>query len=177
MMEHLNFRAIPISRQGSRVKCSTHTLLRVVMLESESLIIRGKLKGLTALRALSVCLIKSDASAKLAGSNLWVSWKSIWKLYEVFTTFILAILLVNPLALLHHDHACLNLLWPQSIHRYDSICVILPKVPRQVHNWLLCVADTCIFNLIFTINFFNVNTVSHLVQTLFPNNKLGWQTL
>ncbi len=31
MMEHLNFRAIPISRWRSRVKCLTHTLLRVVM--------------------------------------------------------------------------------------------------------------------------------------------------
>jgi len=40
------------------------------MLESESLIIRGKLKGLTVLRAFSVRLIKSDAPAKLAGSNL-----------------------------------------------------------------------------------------------------------
>ena len=36
----------------------------------ESLIIRGKLKDLTVLRALSVRLIKSDAPAKLAGSNL-----------------------------------------------------------------------------------------------------------
>ena len=40
------------------------------MLESESLILEGKLKGLTVLRALSVRLIKSDAPAKLAGSNL-----------------------------------------------------------------------------------------------------------
>jgi hypothetical protein len=32
MMEHLNFRAIPISRRRSRVKCLTHTLLRVVTL-------------------------------------------------------------------------------------------------------------------------------------------------
>ena len=31
MMEHLNFRAIPISRRRSRVKCLTHTLLRVVI--------------------------------------------------------------------------------------------------------------------------------------------------
>ncbi len=58
------------------------------MLESESLIIKGKLKGLTVLRALSIRLMKSDAPAKLTGSNLWVSRKSIWKLYEVFTTYI-----------------------------------------------------------------------------------------
>ena len=45
MMEHLNFRAIPILQRRSRVKCLTHTLLKVVMLESESLILRGKLKG------------------------------------------------------------------------------------------------------------------------------------
>jgi len=70
MMEHLNFRVILISRRRSRVKCLTHTLLKVVMFESESLIIRGKLKGLTVLRALSVRLIKSDAPAKLIGSNL-----------------------------------------------------------------------------------------------------------
>jgi len=86
MMEHLNFRAIPISQRRSRVKCLTHTLLRVVMFWERILIIRRKLKGLTVLRALSVRLIKSDAPAKLAGSNLWVSRKSIWKLYEVFTT-------------------------------------------------------------------------------------------
>ncbi len=70
MMEHLNFCAIPISQRRSRVKCLTHTHLKVVRLESESLILRGKLKGLTVLRALSVRLIKSDALAKLAGSNL-----------------------------------------------------------------------------------------------------------
>jgi hypothetical protein len=64
----------------------THTLLKVIMLESESLILRGKLKGLTVLRALSARLIKSDAPAKPAGSNLRVSWKSIWKLDDVFTT-------------------------------------------------------------------------------------------
>ncbi len=89
MMEHLNFRAIPISQRRSRVKCLTHTLLRVVMFESESWILRGKLKGLTVLRALSDRLIKSDVSAKLAGSNLTVSWKSIWKLDDVFTTYII----------------------------------------------------------------------------------------
>ena len=86
MMEHLNFRAIPISQRRSRVKCLTHTLLRVVMLESESLIIRGKLKGLTVLRALSARLMKSDISASLVGLNLRVSCKSRRKLYKVFKT-------------------------------------------------------------------------------------------
>ncbi len=65
----------------------THTLESRYAWE-RILIIWRKLKGLTVLRALSTRLIKSDAPAKLAGSNLWVSRKSIWKLYEVFTTYI-----------------------------------------------------------------------------------------
>ncbi len=81
--------AVWILRRHSRVKCFTHTLMKAELWEGKSWILRGKLKGLTVLRVLSARLMKSDASAKLAGLNLRVSWKSIWKLDEVFTTYVI----------------------------------------------------------------------------------------
>ncbi len=87
MIKHLNLVWFESRENTQECGINTHTLLKVE-LESESYTLKGKLKDWTVLRVLSACLIKSDVLAKPVGSNLRVSWKSIWKLYEVFTTYI-----------------------------------------------------------------------------------------